>query len=100
MKYAIAVVGNSSSGILEAPSFGTPTINIGDRQKGRILAASIIQVPPIAQQISDAIKSIRETKIKNISHTYGYGDTTKKIMDILSTRLTNIDLKKGFHDMN
>jgi GDP/UDP-N,N'-diacetylbacillosamine 2-epimerase (hydrolysing) len=100
MKYATAVVGNSSSGIIEAPSFGVPTINIGDRQKGRIAANSVIHVPPIAKKIFDTIVSVQKIKIKNISNPYGIGDTTKRIMKIIGRSLHNIELKKNFHDLN
>ena len=55
MKYAHLVIGNSSSGILEAPSFRVPTINIGDRQKGRIKCESIIDCNPNKRAILDAI---------------------------------------------
>lgn len=100
MKLATAIVGNSSSGIIEAPSFGVPTINIGDRQKGRISANSVIHVHPIAQQISDAVKNVKENKVKDFNNPYGIGDTTEKIMDVLGRRLHNIELKKSFHDLN
>jgi UDP-hydrolysing UDP-N-acetyl-D-glucosamine 2-epimerase len=99
MKYAVAVVGNSSSGIIEAPSFGIPTINIGDRQRGRIAATSVIHVPPVAEQISDAIKSISTIRAEKIDNPYGSGDTTEKIVKILSENLNNIELKKSFHDI-
>lgn len=100
MKYATAVLGNSSSGIIEAPSFGVPTINIGDRQKGRIAANSVIHVPPVAKKIFDAIISVQKIKIENISNPYGIGDTTKRIMEIIGRDLNNIELKKNFHDLN
>ncbi len=100
MKLATAIVGNSSSGIIEAPSFGVPTINIGDRQKGRITANSVIHVHPIALQISNAIKNVKENKVKDINNPYGIGDTTEKIMDVLGRSLHSIELKKNFHDLN
>lgn len=46
VKYAKLVIGNSSSGVVEAPSMGTPTVNIGDRQKGRMMAESVICCAP------------------------------------------------------
>lgn len=100
MRLAAAVVGNSSSGIIEAPSFSVPTINIGDRQKGRIAAASVIHVPPVAEKISDAIISILDVEVENNSNPYGNGDTTEKTMKILGRSLNNIELKKTFHDIN
>ena len=56
MRHCRAVVGNSSSGILEAPSFGVPTVNIGDRQKGRIRATSVIDVPSEAEAVAGAVR--------------------------------------------
>jgi len=50
------IIGNSSSGLLEAPSFGIPTINIGERQKGRIQATSVINCNPNEEEIKQAIK--------------------------------------------
>lgn len=55
MKYCTAVIGNSSSGIVEAPVFSKPTINIGDRQKGRLKANSIIDCIPEEESITNAI---------------------------------------------
>lgn len=59
MREAAAVVGNSSSGIIEAPSMKTPTVNIGDRQKGRVRAASVIDTPSDATAISEALDKIK-----------------------------------------
>lgn len=58
LTYASAVVGNSSSGLIEAPSFGIPTLNIGDRQKGRAQGASVVNVPPIATAISAGLGKV------------------------------------------
>ncbi len=66
LKYCEFVIGNSSSGLIEAPSFRIPTINIGDRQKGRIKAESIIDCVPESNAILDAIKMARSAKFKNI----------------------------------
>ena len=60
------MIGNSSSGIIEAPSFKIATINIGNRQKGRIFASSIINCKPKEKEISYAIKKIRTAKFKNV----------------------------------
>ena len=51
MKFAAAVIGNSSSGLIEAPSFGIPTINIGDRQAGRTCASSVLHCKALAKEI-------------------------------------------------
>ncbi len=100
MQYTAAVVGNSSSGIIEAPSFGVPTVNIGDRQKGRIAAESVIHVHPTAVQIVDAIGTAMKTNMKNLDNPYGNGTTTQQIMKILKEGLDNFELKKSFYDIH
>lgn len=102
---AAFVLGNSSSGIIEAPSFGIPTINIGNRQKGRIQAASVINCDTKTEEIIEAIKKamspeFRES-IKDVKNPYGNGDTSKKIVDILEKLNGNqdVDLQKKFYDL-
>ena len=83
MKYAKAVIGNSSSGIVEAPSLGIPTVNIGDRQKGRMLAKSVISCKPIFKDIRKAIeKSLLNTfqnEAKHVISPFGDGTTSEQI---------------------
>ena len=103
MKYVDAVVGNSSSGIIEAPSFGIPTVNIGDRQKGRIQAESIINAKPIKEEIHKSlIKALSlefKQEIRNILNPYGNGDVSEKILIELKRSLnTGVELKKVFYD--
>lgn len=103
MKYIDLVIGNSSSGIIEAPSFNVPTINIGDRQKGRTQAQSIINCKPIKQDIYySIIKALSEkfiNSIKDASNPYGNGVVSKKIlMRIKESLNTGIELKKVFYD--
>lgn len=106
MKYCSFVIGNSSSGIIEAPSFKIPTINIGDRQKGRIQAESVINCEPEIEDIKNAIelslsRSFQE-KIKNVVNPYGDGKTSDKIVSTLKEFLLNdnrISLKKEFYDL-
>jgi GDP/UDP-N,N'-diacetylbacillosamine 2-epimerase (hydrolysing) len=93
------VVGNSSSGILEVPAFNIPTINIGDRQKGREMANSVFNCEAKVSEIRDAIKSAKDFKPNSATNTYGNGDTAKKIMRILEKKIESIDLKKGFFDL-
>jgi UDP-hydrolysing UDP-N-acetyl-D-glucosamine 2-epimerase len=102
MRAASVVVGNSSSGIIEAPSFGIPTINIGDRQKGRIAADTVIQSQPKAPEIIKALEkafdpSFREL-CKNVTNPYGNGGTTEKIISILKKKISGVNLKKEFID--
>jgi len=78
-----AVVGNSSSGLYEVPSFRKPTVNIGDRQKGRIQASSVINC---RTEAADIIRAINEAFKKDCSSTvnpYGKGDSAEKIIDTL-----------------
>jgi GDP/UDP-N,N'-diacetylbacillosamine 2-epimerase (hydrolysing) len=103
LKYVDAVVGNSSSGLLEAPSFKTGTINIGDRQKGRMKASSVVDCEPKKNSISTALKEIYSKKfLKNLKTTinpYGDGHASQKIIDkIKKTNLKTI-LKKSFYNL-
>ena len=101
MKYARFVIGNSSSGIVEAPVMGTPTVNIGDRQKGRLMAESIISCKPVKEEIRNAIgKACLMSHIS--SHMYGCGDTSKKITSIIEERLSHggICTEKKFYDID
>ncbi|MEY8759790.1 UDP-N-acetylglucosamine 2-epimerase [Chryseobacterium tongliaoense] len=102
LKQSNAIIGNSSSGIVEAPSFHIFTINIGDRQKGRTQAKTIINCAVDQLQIEEAIdRTQNETfmqSIKNLQNPYGNGDTTNKIMKVIeSTDFSKLLIKK-FHD--
>lgn len=103
LQFVDAVVGNSSSGLAEAPSFKIGTINIGDRQKGRLKAESVIDCEPKQESILSAFdalysKSFQE-HLKNIDNPYGDGMASKKIINILKTiNLSNI-LKKSFYNL-
>jgi GDP/UDP-N,N'-diacetylbacillosamine 2-epimerase (hydrolysing) len=99
-----AVVGNSSSGLMEAPSFGIGTINIGDRQKGRISLESVINCDPLEKSINEAFYILYSDKFQNILKSiqtpYGNGDASEKIIKIIKNfDLDNI-LKKSFYDLN
>ncbi len=104
VKYSSLIIGNSSSGIIEAPSFGIPTINIGDRQKGRITADSVINCQPNQSDIEQALKLALspefQLKAKNTVNPYGDGHTSEKIVNIIKKFLMNekVDLKKRFYD--
>ena len=103
LQYVDAVVGNSSSGLAEAPSFKIGTINIGDRQKGRIKASSVIECEPNKDSILKSFeklysKEFQET-LKTTINPYGNGCASKKIVEILkNVDLENI-LKKSFYDL-
>ena len=105
MQYVDAVVGNSSSGIIEAPSFNIGTINIGDRQKGRVQAPSVINCLPDRASISEALIKIYskdfQSSIKNIENPYGDGKTAKRIKKALLEAFSKniFNLKKEFYDL-
>ena len=99
-----ALIGNSSSGLLEAPSFNIATINIGNRQKGRLRSNSVIDVDANNKKIYKSILSIYsksfKEKIKNNKNPYGNGNASKKIFSILK-KIELKDLKKKpFFDVN
>ena len=106
VKYARLVIGNSSSGVIEAPSMGTPTINIGDRQKGRVMAESVICCEPDKSCIADAMKKALtydfQEKAKHIKSPFGNGTTSKLIVDIIIDYLKNKSQtnEKRFYDIN
>ena len=98
------VLGNSSSGIIEAPFLKRPTINIGERQKGRPLAKSVINCRPKKNEILKAIEIIFSERFKkkylSTSNLFGKGDAAKKIVDILKKiKINNNDLSKRFYDL-
>ncbi|WP_032918756.1 UDP-N-acetylglucosamine 2-epimerase [Leptospira santarosai] len=103
LQFVDAVVGNSSSGIIEAPSFKIGTINIGDRQKGRLKAKSIIDCEPNKEGIMNALKKLYSSDFqKNLSTTinpYGEGGASDKIVKILEGLEAQEVLKKKFFDL-
>ncbi|CAM4239819.1 UDP-N-acetylglucosamine 2-epimerase [Gillisia hiemivivida] len=102
LKHIDIVLGNSSSGIVEVPYFNIPTINIGDRQKGRILSESIIQADATFESITSAYKRaydpLYRNNIKSQKQLFGSGNTVGKIMNILRNQNVN-NLKKSFYDI-
>lgn len=79
------VIGNSSSGLYEAPSLKRPTVNIGDRQKGRLRAASVIDCAPDASAIERAIRAAFELDCSQVSNPYGNGNSVQRIVQVLKT---------------
>lgn len=105
LQYSNGVLGNSSSGIVEAPSLGIPTINVGNRQKGRLQADSILNCAPERDQI---IKMIEKSQCKDFikqakrtSNPYGNGDTSSQIVRVIVEYLyqDKINLEKKFYDI-
>lgn len=78
-----AVIGNSSSGLLEAPSFGIPTVNIGPRQDGRVRAGSIIDCAPQRDAIVSAMQQAAALDCSNITNPYGDGRASERIVAVL-----------------
>lgn len=102
---AACVLGNSSSGIVEAPSFGIPTINIGERQRGRVQAGSVINCRPVREEILRALDLAQSeafrAKAATTINPYGDGKTSERIYGIIKNTLSEgtIDLKKVFYDI-
>lgn len=104
LKYSKAVVGNSSSGLIEAPTFNIPTINIGNRQKGRIAGDTVIQSGETFKEIKKAFEIALSPEFNKVcndaENPYGDGTSSSKIVNkILTYPLQNI-LEKSFYDFN
>ena len=96
---ADAVVGNSSSGVIEVPSLRTPTVNLGDRQKGRLRAASVIDCGWEAGEIATALaQAVSGKAAADYANPYGGGDAGAKIAAILAATPLDGLAAKPFHD--
>lgn len=98
-KYADLIIGNSSSGIIEIPSFKKPTLNVGSRQQGRLKSSSVIDSSHNTNEILKKVKLATSKKfckkIKNIKNPYFNGNTSKKIKNIIKkTNFKNLIFKK------
>jgi GDP/UDP-N,N'-diacetylbacillosamine 2-epimerase (hydrolysing) len=104
MQQADGVIGNSSSGLAEAPSLATGTVNIGDRQRGRLKAQSVIDCLPQRQSILDAINRLYTADFRQSLQTmvspYGDGGASQKIVQVLQGHPLNDILKKSFYDLD
>jgi len=104
MQFVDAVVGNSSSGIIEALSFKIGTINIGDRQKGRVRAKSVIDCKPTKKEIKASFEKLYAKEFQQglatVTSPYGDGNTAKKIKAALKSFDTEDILKKSFYDLD
>jgi GDP/UDP-N,N'-diacetylbacillosamine 2-epimerase (hydrolysing) len=103
IQYIDGVVGNSSSGLTEVPSFAKGTINIGDRQKGRLKADSVIDCEPEKESITAALEKLysdefQET-ITSATNYYGKGGASEKIVNVLQDYPLDNILKKSFYDI-
>lgn len=97
------VVGNSSSGLAEVPSFKKGTVNIGDRQRGRLRAASVIDCEPARESIGAAIEMLFSSefkaKLSSTENPYGNGGASEAIVKVLEQRSLDDLLKKRFYDL-
>ncbi len=103
MKYATAVIGNSSSGIVEAPTLKIPTVNIGDRQKGRVKADSVLDCEPtvisITSSIRKAISREFQERVKFVENPYEQADTAAKILETIAHCCPAELMKKSFYNL-
>ena len=101
VKYSTAVVGNSSSGIIEVPSFGVPTVNIGQRQKGRLAASSVIHchsdVADLRRALQAAVAADYPGVGGEVGNPYGDGNAAEKIITMLRT--AELGGVKSFYDL-
>lgn len=106
VKESCVVLGNSSSGITEAPCLRVPTVNIGDRQKGRIMPDSVICCEPkreaIIKAVKQAVSDDFRKKVKLMTNPFGTGDTSERITEIIRSAFDNygnIGVVKNFYDI-
>lgn len=104
MRHCEMIIGNSSSGIVEAPCFGIPTVNIGNRQKGRLKAESIIDCEPNRKSIAEAIQHARTKEFRELSYKavnpYGEGKTSELIIkEVKSFLAEQSGICKHFYDL-
>lgn len=98
------VIGNSSSGLLEAPTFNKGTINIGNRQAGRLRASSVIDCSPSRKEIKLALNQLYSTKfqlgLSGVLSPYGNGGASERVVNIIKTLELNHLMLKPFYDLS
>ncbi len=103
LQHVDAVIGNSSSGIIEAPAFKIPTVNIGDRQTGRLKAISVVDCDEKADAISACIRKVLAPEfsevLKSVKSLYGGGKAAEKIIKILKSTSLDGLVTKRFYDL-
>lgn len=104
MKEVGAVVGNSSSGLVEVPSFGIPTLNIGDRQKGRLAAESVVNCGTDTKSVLQGLDKVFSPEFKafaaTVKNPYDKEGTAQAIFDVISTYPLEKLNQKHFYDIN
>ena len=103
MSQVDVVVGNSSSGLIEVPSFKKGTINIGDRQLGRLKAESVIDCEPTRQSIAAALKKLYskdfQENLSRVLNPYGQGGASEKVLNTIKQYPIDDIVKKTFYDL-
>ena len=104
LKIVDLVIGNSSSGLIEVPDFKIPTINIGDRQRGRLKAASVMDCDPSESAITKSIKrglspSFRSS-LKKVNNPYGKKGASSRIVSVLESVSFKNLIKKEFYNIS
>jgi len=103
IRHVDGVVGNSSSGLTEVPSFSKGTVNIGDRQRGRLKASSVIDCDPDRRSISAALQRLYspdfQAILKTVRNPYGQGGASDRVVQVLRDHPLESILKKRFHDL-
>lgn len=101
VKHAAVIIGNSSSGVIEVPSFNVPTVNIGVRQKGRLAAKSVLHCDATKVAISEAITSALQGDYKTlneqVTNPYGAGNASEQVIAMLKS--LNFEPSKSFYDL-
>ena len=99
LKHITAVIGNSSSGIIEVPSFGVPTLDIGDRQKGRIAAESIVHCDCSSNEIKNGIEQVVSWQHKEVINPYYKKGTCNSILEVIRSYPLEDLAQKHFYDL-
>jgi GDP/UDP-N,N'-diacetylbacillosamine 2-epimerase (hydrolysing) len=104
LQFVDGVVGNSSSGLAEVPTFGKGTVDIGDRQRGRLRAASVINCAPERTAIGAAIRELYspafQDRLRHVRNPYGDGGASARIVDVLRSHPLGAIVRKAFHDLD
>jgi UDP-hydrolysing UDP-N-acetyl-D-glucosamine 2-epimerase len=103
LSHADVVAGNSSSGVLEAPAFGVPVVNVGDRQRGRLMTANVIHAEPDRGAIAAALRRALDpgfrASVAGLDNPYGEGETSRIVVDALADAELDRLRDKRFHDL-
>jgi len=104
LKNAVVMVGNSSSGIIEAPSFELPVVNVSDRQKGRVRAANVLDVPvckknEVIKAIKKAVSADFKKTLRGLKNPYGDNRSSERIVEVFKKVSLSEILKKQFYEL-